>query len=149
MSTPPVGFGMKGTTRSLMALAAGALVAAGLYLVGAVIALLVTIGLPLGSPGGEPPDAYYVLNFGFSAVAAALGGAASAWVARGNRQVVVAALAVLLAGAALLGFSQPASQWPQWYPIVLAMVGAAGALLGGLFLSNAHSPSTSASPRRW
>ena len=117
--------------RSAVALAAGALVAAGLYQVGAIIALLTTVGLPLGSPGGEPPIRYYILNLGLAALAAALGGAVSAWAARGSRHLVVPVLAVLLAGVALLGFSQPASQWPHWYPLALALIGAAGTLLGG------------------
>lgn len=116
--------------RSMIALTAGALVATVLYQVGAIVALLATVGLPLGSPGGEPPAEYYILNLGLAALAAALGGAVSAWVARGSRHLVVPVLAVLLAGAALLGFSQAASQWPQWYPLTLAVVGAAGTVLG-------------------
>ena len=117
--------------RSMVALAAGALVAAVLYQVGAIIALLTTVGLPLGSPGGQPPAAYYILNLGLAALAAALAGAVSAGVARGRRHVVVPVLAGLMAGVALWGFSKPASQWPRWYPLTLAVVGAAGALLGG------------------
>jgi hypothetical protein len=117
--------------RSMVALAAGALVAAGLYQVGAIIALLTTVGLPLGSPGGKPPAVYYILNLGLAGLGAALGGAVSARVARHRRHLVVAALAVLLAGVALWGFSKPASHWPRWYPLTLALVGAAGALLGG------------------
>jgi hypothetical protein len=124
-------FGGGHRVRSFVAIVAGAGVAAGLYQVGAIVALLATVGLPLGAPGGEPPAAYYVLNLGLAAVAAALGGAVSARAARGARQWVVPLLAILLAGAALWGFSQPASQWPRWYPLALALVGAGGTLVGG------------------
>lgn len=117
--------------RSFVAIVVGAGVAAGLYQLGAIVALLATIGLPLGAPGGEPPAAYYVLNLGLAALAAALGGAVCAWVARGARHRVVPLLAILLAGAAVWGFSQPASQWPRWYPLALALVGAGGTLVGG------------------
>jgi hypothetical protein len=117
--------------RSLVAIAAGAGVAAGLFHLGAIVALLVVVGLPLGAPGGPPSGGYYVINLGLAAVAAVLGGGVSAWVAGPMRRRAVPLLAVLLAGLALWGFSQPASQWPSWYPATLALVGAVGTLLGG------------------
>jgi hypothetical protein len=117
--------------RSLVAIAAGAGVAAGLFQLGAIVALLVFVGLPLGAPGGLPSGGYYVLNLGLAAVAAVVGGRVSAWVASSERRRAVPLLAVLLAGVALWGFSQPASQWPRWYPATLALVGAVGTLLGG------------------
>jgi hypothetical protein len=67
--------------RSLVAIAAGAGVAAGLFHLGAIVALLVVVGLPLGAPGGPPSGGYYVINLGLAAVAAVLGGGVSAWVA--------------------------------------------------------------------
>jgi hypothetical protein len=115
----------------MVAVAAGAVVAAVLYQVGAIVALLTTVGLPLGSPGGEPPAGYYIVNLSLAALAAALGGAVTAGGARETRHLVVPILAVLLACLALWGFSRPASRWPHWYPLVLAIVAAAGAVLGG------------------
>lgn len=117
--------------RSLVAIAAGAGVAAGLFQLGAIVALLVFVGLPLGAPGGPPSAGYYGVNLSLAAVAAMLGGRVSAWVAGPMRRWAVPVLAFLLAVVALWGFSRPASQWPSWYPAALALVGAVGTLLGG------------------
>jgi hypothetical protein len=117
--------------RSLVAIVAGAGVTVGLYHVGAIVALLTTVGLPLGSTGGEPPAGYYILNLGLAALAAAPGDTVSARVARERRHRVVPIFALLLASAAMLGFSQPASQWPRWYSVTLALI---GAWYGVLFL---------------
>lgn len=48
--------------RSLVAIAVGATVAVGLFQLGAIVALLVFVGLPLGAPGGPPSAGYYALN---------------------------------------------------------------------------------------
>ncbi|HEU4800839.1 MAG TPA: hypothetical protein VFS94_09410 [Gemmatimonadales bacterium] len=120
-----------GWMRSMAALAVGVLVAGMLYLLGAAIALLTTVGLPLGSPGGPAPAGYFIINLGLSALAAALGGRVSARIAQARRHRVVALLALVLAGLALWAFSQPGSNWPRWYPPTLALVGAAGTLVGG------------------
>jgi hypothetical protein len=117
--------------RSLVAVAAGAAVAAGLFQVGAIVALVQVFGLPLGASRGPPSIGYYVLTLGFAVVAAALGGYVSGRLARPHSRGAVVALALLAAVGALWGFSRPASQWPAWYPATLALVGAAGTLLGG------------------
>jgi hypothetical protein len=117
--------------RSLVAVAAGAAVAAGLFQVGAIVALVQVFGLPLGASGGPASIGYYVLTLGFAVVAAALGGYVSGRLARPNGRGAVVTLALLVAVGALWGFSRPASQWPAWYPATLALVGVAGTLLGG------------------
>jgi hypothetical protein len=117
--------------RTLLAVAAGAAVTAGLFHVGVIVALLQVLGLPLGASGGPPSLGYYVLTLGFAVVAAILGGYVSGRLARPHSRGAVVTLALLLAIGALWGFSRPASLWPAWYPATLALVGAVGTLIGG------------------
>ncbi len=117
--------------RSLVAIVAGAAVAAVLYQVAAIIALLAVVGVPLGAAGGPHSAGLYLLNLGLAGLAAVVGGAVGARLAGVTRGVVVPVLALVLAGVALWGFSKPTSQWPGWYAPMLALIAAAGALLGG------------------
>jgi hypothetical protein len=118
--------------RSLIAVLAGAVVAAVLFQVGAAVAFVTLYGIPLGASPGRPTVGYFVLNLGFAGIAAMAGGWVTARLARQRRRIYVGALALVLAAMALWGFSQPASQWPGWYPSVLALVGLVGTLAGGL-----------------
>lgn len=113
---------------SAAAVIAGALTAAVLYQVGAAFALLVTVGIPLGS-SGEPPGAdYFALNLGCALVAAAAGGHLTRRLSRISQWWSGIVLALLLALLSLWGFTRPGSQWPAWYPPVLALVAAVGIL---------------------
>lgn len=118
--------------RSIIAVLAGGAVAAVLFQVGAAVAFVVLYGIPLGASPGRPTVGYFVLNLGFAGIAAIAGGRLTARLARQRIRTHVGALALVLAGMSLWGFSRPASQWPSWYPPVLALVGVAGALAGGL-----------------
>jgi hypothetical protein len=118
--------------RSIIALIAGGAVAAVLFQVGAAVAFVVLYGIPLGASPGRPTVGYFVLNLGFAGIAAIAGGRLTACLARQRRRTHVGALALVLAAMALWGFSRPASQWPGWYPPVLALVGLIGTLAGGL-----------------
>jgi hypothetical protein len=119
--------------RGIIAVIAGGAVAAVLFQVGAAVAFVVLYGIPLGASPGPPSVSYFVLNLGFAAIAAIAGGRLTASLARQGRQTPVAALSLLLAAVALWGFSQPGSQWPGWYPPILALVGLVGTLTGGLY----------------
>jgi hypothetical protein len=118
--------------RSVIAVLTGGFVAAILFQVGAVIAYVGIYGIPLGAPAGRPTIGYFVLNLGFAGIAAVAGGRLTARLARQRPLAHVGALSLVLAGLALWGFTRPASQWPGWYPPVLALLGAIGSLGGGL-----------------
>jgi hypothetical protein len=119
--------------RSILAVLAGGAVAAILFQVGAAVAFVVLYGIPLGASPGAPTVGYFVLNLGFAGIAAIAGGRLTASLAPHRRRTNVGTLALVLAAVALWGFSQPASQWPGWYPPILALVGLVGTLVGGLY----------------
>jgi len=116
--------------RTLIAVLAGGVVAAVLFQLGAVIALLSSYGIPLGASPTPPGPGYFALNLGCSAIAAVVGGWVTARVAGDRPLAHAGAVGVLLGALVLWGFAKPASQWPAWYPLVLALVGLAGLLLG-------------------
>jgi hypothetical protein len=118
--------------RSLIAVIAGGAVAAVLFQVGAAVAFIVLYGIPLGASPGEPGISYFALNLGFAAVAAFAGGRITSRLARKGTQAHVVVVGVVLATLAFWGFSRPTSQWPGWYPPVLALVGLVGAYAGGV-----------------
>ena len=118
--------------RSLTAVLVGGIVAAVLFQLGAVIALLSFYGIPLGASPTPPGPGYFALNLGCSAVAAVVGGWVTARVAADRPLAHAGAVAVLLGALVLWGFAKPASQWPSWYPPVLALVGLAGLLVGAV-----------------
>jgi hypothetical protein len=119
--------------RSILAVLAGGAVAAILFQVGAAVAFVVLYGIPLGASPGAPTVSYFVLNLGFAGIAAIAGGRLTGSLAPQGSRTTVGALALVLAAVALWGFSQPGSQWPGWYPPILALVGLAGTLAGGLY----------------
>ena len=97
------------------------------------MALVGLYGMPLGLRAEGPPTvSYFVLNLGFAAIAAIVAGRVTGSLARHRRWTHIVALGLGLAAIALWGFSGPASQWPAWYPPILALVGLVGTLAGGL-----------------
>ncbi len=111
---------------------AGVIVATVLFWAGAVVAFVSLYGIPLGASPGPPGVGYFALNLGFAALSAMVAGWVTARLGRPSHLIPVGALAVVLAGVVLWGFTKPASQWPGWYPPVLALVGLTGALTGGV-----------------
>jgi hypothetical protein len=87
--------------------------------------------VPLGS---QPRDLTAVENGALLllvAIAAAMGGRVTAWVARGARSIAVALVAAVLALTMLWGFAGR-NAWPGWWGPVVAAVMAGGACAGGL-----------------
>ncbi len=111
---------------------AGLLVAVILYHTGAVIAFVGVYGMPLGASPGPPHPTFLAMNLAFSIVAAVVAGWMVARIGRRNSLAYAAALGFLLAALVLWGFSKPATQVPNWYPWILALIGVAGTMTGAL-----------------
>lgn len=126
--------------RAVVAIAAGVLAAALLFHVGAALAFLVTVGIPLGS-SGDVPASSFALNLIASLGAAATGGTITRRIARGAGLWPNVALALGLALAALWLFSRHEGGWPRWYPPVLALVAFTGAM-GPRFVGDRSNGST-------
>jgi hypothetical protein len=124
--------------RALLAIVTGVLVTVVLAYLGAIVLIVVAIGLPLGSTGREPTSGEYLGLLLIAGAAAAVGGHIAAGIARSQRKAAVIAAALFLGGGALWGFSKPASQWPTWWAPVLAGAVAAGMYLGGTILAGRH-----------
>lgn len=116
--------------RHAAAVLAGLFVATVLFQLGAVVALLVTDGIPLGASPGPPGADYFALNLGFALLAAIAAGWVVGRISRSRGRWVALVLGAVLAVIVLRGFTKPASQWPGWYPPVLALVAVAGTLAG-------------------
>jgi hypothetical protein len=114
--------------RVMIAVLVGTLVAVVGFQIAAVAALLVTIGIPLGSSGDPPGADYFVLNLLGALAASALGGVLTRRLAPEPAWRPNVVLAALLAGIALWGFTRPSSHWPGWYAPVLAAIAMIGVL---------------------
>ncbi len=114
--------------RSVAGIAAG-------YINMAVIVIVATpiaVKLLLSRADAGPTTLYLAVNLLYSGVAAACGGYVAGFIARRAPVVHAAILGVLLAGtSAATGFAPEPGQ-PRWYPFVIAAIGVAGALAGGL-----------------
>ena len=117
--------------RSMVGVIVGATVAVVLFQVGAGVAFVALYGIPLGASPGPPGISYFALNLGFAAAAAFAGGRVTCRIASQRSLAPVMVVAVALAALALWGFSRPASQWPGWYPPVLACVALLGTYAAG------------------
>jgi len=107
----------------------GGFVAAVGYWVGAVIALLMMHGIPLGGPGGGPSRGDVVAHLVIAAVAALAGTSVAIRIERQRAGHNAVILALLLATIVLFGFSKRGSSWPTWFPIAMA----AASFFGGFF----------------
>ncbi len=117
--------------RNIVAVIVGVTVAVVLFQVGAAVAFVALYGIPLGASPGPPGIGYFALNLGFAAAAAFAGGRVTRRIASQRSSAPIMVVAVVLVGLALWGFSRPASQWPGWYPPVLACVALLGTYAGG------------------
>lgn len=117
--------------RALIATLTGSLVAIVLAHLGAIVVVLVTIGIPLGAEGGDPSPGQYAALLLMAACAAAVGGHIAAGIAREHRPATLIAMAALLAAGTLYGFTRPVSQWPVWWAPALAAVLSTGIWIGG------------------
>ena len=104
-----------------------AAIAAIVYWIGAVIALLAMHGIPLGSPGGPPTRADILVHVMLAAGGTLVGSSASMRIASSQRELHAIALGALLAIIVLAGFSKP-NNWPGWFGSAMA----AACILGSL-----------------
>jgi hypothetical protein len=98
-----------------------------------VIVLDFLAGMAVGVHPGEPPTrAYLTLNLLGGALAGLSGGAAAARIAAHRPHGHVGALAgvILLLSLPTL-FSAPAPGQPQWYALVLSVLGPLSVMVGG------------------
>lgn len=113
----------------------GGVVAAVGFWVGAVIALLMMHGIPLGSPGGAASRGDVLAHLVIATVATLAGVTVTIRIEshRSERNAVI--LGLLLATAVLFGFSSRASSWPTWFPIAMAVACLFGGVIAGRFFS--------------
>lgn len=115
--------------RSIVAIVAGILAAALLVLVATLI-----VAPALGIALTQPTPAYLVFNLVSNGVAGLVGGYVAARVAPHAHWGHVGTLAVVLLLLSVPGILQPPpSAQPTWYSLLLALLGPAMVLLGGVF----------------
>lgn len=118
--------------RAGLAVLVGAAVSLGLALGGAIVVLLVAIGIPLGATPRPLTAGEYGALLLTAGLAAVLGGRLASGLARTRGAGVRVASAVTLAAVYLWGFWSPASHWPDWWAPAVSAVAAAGAFVGGV-----------------
>ena len=117
--------------RRVVAVIAGVPAAIIAYWCGAVVALLLMHGIPLGSTGGPATNGDVSLHL-VLAVLASFGGALVAIrIARSSPLATAWATGLLLGAGAIAGFSKPASQWPAWFAFGMAAASILGAVAAG------------------
>lgn len=117
--------------RAAVAIITGAVVTILLAYLGAIVLLLVRVGIPLGSAGSEPSGVDYAVLLAVAAGAGAIGGHIAAGLAHRHGRAVIMGLSALVACGALWGFTSPGSQWPAWWGPALALAAAIGTFAGG------------------
>jgi hypothetical protein len=126
--------------RSIVAIIAGygALVVATMICVGV---LTLAFGLPMGAVTFPKtvPTAYVIANLFASGGCAVLGGFIAARIGfKAPRQSATILAAILLVIGAIYAIGGKSGPQPMWYLIALPIVGAAGAVTGGMLV---HTPS--------
>ncbi|MGA2672977.1 MAG: hypothetical protein ABSE99_07075 [Terracidiphilus sp.] len=103
----------------------------------AVLVTVITGLLTRLTPGwvgakGTPRPGYVFVNLGYSFLAAAAGGYATAWAAAANPLVHVLALGIVVLALAALSVMQSKGEQPIWYLLSLVAITPLGVLAGGL-----------------
>ncbi len=80
----------------------------------------------------KPQPGYIFVNLGYSFLAAAAGGYATAWAARHNPLIHVLALAIVVLLLSAMSALQSRGQQPVWYALILVALSPFGVLAGGL-----------------
>jgi hypothetical protein len=86
----------------------------------------------MGGAKGTPRPGYVFVNLGYSFLAAAAGGYATAWAAAANPLVHVLALGIVVLALAALSVMQSKGEQPIWYLLSLVAITPLGVLAGGL-----------------
>lgn len=115
--------------RTILAIAAGVVVAVLLWYLGLVVVLLVTIGIPLGAQPRPSTPGELAVMLVLAICAAAAGGRTAARIGRRARVGTVLAVAVILAAGLLWGFSGR-NAWPDWWGPATALAMGIGACAG-------------------
>jgi hypothetical protein len=119
--------------RTVLAVVAGFIVTAGLVVIGTTLAAVLLLGTPAAGQPPQPTATYLAANLLVSGLAAIGGGFVVGTLARQPTLTPVwafAAILLLLSLVSALGTGAAAGQ-PAWYPLVIAVVGPAGVILGG------------------
>ncbi|HUF66576.1 MAG TPA: hypothetical protein VMM17_11440 [Gemmatimonadaceae bacterium] len=115
-------------TRSLIAVTAGSVAAFLAYWFGAVVALIVMHGIPLGSAGGAPATADIAVHLGLTAIATFGGSRLAIRLGRTAPRAHGLAVGLVLAVGAVAAFGGASSSWPRWFGFAIAAASCAGAI---------------------
>jgi hypothetical protein len=107
-----------------------------LIMAGVMIATVIATRVMLGSfippPGLQPTRAFLAVNLAYSIAFAVSGGFLAARLAPRAPFLHAAVLAGLLLALAAPSLAPPEPGVPAWYPAVIALIGPASVILGGL-----------------
>ena len=107
------------------------------YATMAVLVIVMTALLTRLAPSwtgaeGRPQPGYVFVNLGYSFLAAAAGGYATAWAAVANPLIHVLALGMVVLALAALSALQSRGKQPIWIQLALVAISPIGVLAGGL-----------------
>lgn len=131
--------------RSLIAILLGCLIAAIVYWCGAVVALLMMHGIPLGSAGGPPSAGDIGISIALGFMASFLGALLAIKLGRTIPTLHAGTVGLLVGIGAAAGFSKAASKWPNWFGFAIALACLVGALATLLLANRRTGPR---SPKR-